>query len=256
MGLDEQPDIRKQVDVSARGILRDVLMERLVKDVKPDEAAVDAMYKEMVREWKTASLLFQDDASARRARRRLRRAATSPRSPRVPWRPRRRAPRAMADYRSRKDYLPRIADAIAALRTGEVSPVIATKVGFVVITVTDVRYPDNREARAEAEKRVVGNQQLAVLQAHDQALRGDSVTIRKDVLDSLDYTAPTPGLVALQADKRVVADIKGGSPVTRWRPDRVPADKILYGPDHAAHRQADERHEGSRASRRRSDAAC
>ena len=234
MGLDEQPEIRKQVDVSARGILRDVLMERLVNDVKPDEAAVDALFKEMVREWKTASLLFQDEASARRAREEI---AAGGNFAEV-------AARAVAakaartegdeEYHSRKDYLPQIADAIATLQPRQVSPVIALKAGFVVVTLIDIRYPENREARAEARKRIVGKQQLAVLQAHDEALRHDSVTIRTDVLGGLDFAAATPGLAALQSDTRVVADIKGAAPVTVGDLTEYLRMQSFHGPDQAA----------------------
>ena len=41
MGLDELPEIQKQVEVSARSVLREVLFERIVKDVQPDPAAVE-----------------------------------------------------------------------------------------------------------------------------------------------------------------------------------------------------------------------
>ena len=48
MGLAEQPEIRRQVEVSARGILRDVLMEHVAKDVKADPVAVEQKFKELV----------------------------------------------------------------------------------------------------------------------------------------------------------------------------------------------------------------
>jgi hypothetical protein len=68
MGLDEIPEIRKQVEVTSREILREVLIERLVRHIKPDAAAVEKRFREMVREWKTVSLLFQDEQAAKRAR--------------------------------------------------------------------------------------------------------------------------------------------------------------------------------------------
>ena len=227
MGLAEHPEIRKQVEVTSREILRDVLLERVVKDVKPDPAAVEKMFKELVREWKTASLLFQDEASAaRRARRNSPAARPSPTSRREPS-PRRSA-KTDTDtaYHPRKDYLPQIAEAIATLQVGQVSPVIRLQAGFVVVKVTDVRYPDSADARAEARKRVLTEQQAAVLKAHEQALRRDYAVVNKDVLDGLDYEAAKPGLDALLNDKRVVADIKGAPPVTVGGPDRLPADAV------------------------------
>ena len=71
MGLDEVPEIRKQVEVASREIMREVLIERLVKDVKPDPAAVEKLFRELVREWKTTSLLFQDEKAAQRAQKEI-----------------------------------------------------------------------------------------------------------------------------------------------------------------------------------------
>jgi hypothetical protein len=41
MGLGESPEIQKQVEVTSREILREVLYAKLTRDVKPDPAAVD-----------------------------------------------------------------------------------------------------------------------------------------------------------------------------------------------------------------------
>ena len=214
MGMTELPEIQKQVDVSTREILREVLFERLIKDVKPDPAAVEKQFRVLVREWKTASALFRDEAAARGAQKELASGAVFADV----------AARAVAaktgrtdgdnSYHPRKDYLPQIADAIEKLQVGQVTPVIRIQAGFVVVKVVDIRYPANPEARAEAEKRVATAQQQAFLKAHEQALRRDYVVVNKTVLAGLDYEAAKPGVDALLKDKRVVADIKGGPPVT------------------------------------------
>ena len=49
MGLAELPEIRRQVDVTSRTILREVLTESLVNDVTPDETAVAALAKTLTR---------------------------------------------------------------------------------------------------------------------------------------------------------------------------------------------------------------
>jgi hypothetical protein len=236
MGLGDLPEIRKQVDVSSRAILRDVLMEHLVKDVEPPAAAVDEAYRAMVREWKTASLLFQDEPAAARARAEIAAGASFADV----------AARTVAaksarkddddEYHPRKDYLPAIADALAALQPGQVSAVIPIQAGFVVLTVIDVRYPENEEARAEARKRVLAERQLAALHEHEQTLRIELVTIHTDVLDSLDYRAAAPDLSALVADTRVVADIKGAEPVTVGDLTEYLRMQSFHGPDQATQR--------------------
>lgn len=214
MGLGDLPEVRKQVDVTSRSILREVLLGSLVKDIEPDRQEVDKLYKELVREWKTSSLLFQDEAAAQRARDEIASGggfdqvaekAVAAKSAKV---------EGDKEYHRQGDYLPEIAEAVTKLDVGQVSPVIRIQAGFVVLVVTDVRYPDSPEARAEAESKVLGGRHQEALKGHDEALRREYVVVDKDVLDGLDYEAKEPGIDALLKDTRAVADIKGGTPVT------------------------------------------
>ncbi len=214
MGLDEVPEIRKQVEVSSREILREVLIERLVKGIVPDAAAVEKLFRESVREWKTSSLLFSDEAAAARARKEIGGGAAFAEV----------AARAVAAktarvdgdsaYHPKKEFLPQIAEGIAGLQVGQVSPVIRLPSGFVVVMVAAIRYPENPEARAEAKKQVVSKRQLAFLKAHEQEQRRQFVLVNKALLKSLNYEAAQPSIDALLKDKRVVAEIKGGASVT------------------------------------------
>ena len=214
MGLDEVPEIQKQGEVTSREILREVLIERLVKGIVPDASAVEKLFKESVREWKTTSLLFQDEAAARRARKEMAdgaafvdvatRAVTA------------KTARTDADsaYHPKKDFLPQIAEGIATLPAGQVSPVIRLPAGFVVVRVVDLRYPQNPGARAEATKQVLSEQQVTFLKAHEQVVRRQFVVLNKALLKSLNFEAAQPGIDALLKDKRVLAEIKGGASVT------------------------------------------
>jgi peptidyl-prolyl cis-trans isomerase C len=214
IGLDEAPEIQKQVEVTSREILREVLIERLVRNVQPDAAAVERVFRDLVREWKTTSLLFQDESAARRVRKEIADGAAFDDV----------AARAVAaktartdgdnEYHERKDYLPRIAQAIAALQVGQVSDVVALPAGFVVMKVTDIRYPENPEARAEARKQVLSQRQLAAVKAHEQALRRRRVVIHDAMVKGLDYEAAKAGLDALLKDTRVLVEIKGAAPIT------------------------------------------
>ncbi len=214
MGLDEVPETRKQVEVSSREILREVLIERLVKGVVPDAPAVEKLFRESVREWKTSSLLFSDEGAAARARKEI--AGGAPFAEVAARAVAAKTARTDGDsaYHPKKDFLPRIAEAIAPLRAGQVSPVIRLQAGFVVVRVVDIRYPENPEARAEAKKQVVSQQQLAFLKAHEQAQRRQFVVVNQALLKSLNYEAAQPTLEALLKDKRVVAEIKGGASLT------------------------------------------
>ena len=214
MGLDEIPEIRKQVDVMSREILREVLMERLVRHVKPDPAAVERIFRDMVREWKTTALIFQDDATAKGARKAITGGATftdiSAKALAT------KAAKTESDglYHPKKDYLPQIAAALAALKVGEISPVLRLPAGFAIVKVVDIRYPPNAEARAQARQEVLAKQQTEFLKAHEKAMRRKYVVINEALFKGLDYTAAKPGLEALLTDKRIVAEIKGGASIT------------------------------------------
>lgn len=237
MGLSDLPEIRKQVEVQARAILREVLLERLVKDVKPDPAAVERHYKALVKEWKTESLLFEQEAAARQARAQIEKGRPFDEV----------AIRAIAEkharverderYHRQREYLPEIASAIAPLEVGQVSPVVRIQAGFVLVKVVDIRYPEDAQARAEARRRALDERQQAVLQAHDEALRRKHVVINRAVLDSLDYEATGPRLDALLADTRVVAEIKGGAPVTVGDLTDYLRMQFFHGSDQPGQRQ-------------------
>jgi hypothetical protein len=237
MGLDEAPEIQKQLEVTSRVILRDVLTERIVKDVKADPAAVEKLYQESVREWKTTSLLFQDEKAARRAHMELANgmpfADVSAKAV--------AAKTAKADtdaaYHGKDDYLPAIAEAIAPLRAGQLAPLVKIPAGFVVVKVLDIRYPQDPEARAEAERVVLDERQRAAMAAHEKILTRDYASINMAVLKSLDYEAAKPGIDAMLKDTRVVAAIKGGSPVTVADLTDYLRMQFFHGTDQAGQRK-------------------
>ena len=214
MGLDEATEVRKQVEVTSREILREVLMERLVKDVAPDPAAVEKAFRERVKEYRTTSLLFKDEAAAQRARKEI--AGGAAFADVAAKAVAAKAAEADADtvHHARKDYLPQIAEALAPLGVGQVSPVIRLPAYFVVVKVVDIRYPENATARAEARQQVLDEKRQAAVAAHEQVLRRQYLVVNTAVLNAIDYEAPKPGIDALLKDKRVVAEIKGGESVT------------------------------------------
>jgi hypothetical protein len=237
MGLDEMPEIRKQVDVTSREILREVLIDRLVKDIVPDQAAIEKIFKEAVREWKTTSLLLQDESVATRVRKEI--------TDGTPFTD--AAARAVAAkvaktdsdtaFHSKNDYLPQIAAGIASLQVGQVTPVIRLQAGFVIVRVADIRYPENAEARAAAKKEVLSQQQVAFLKTHEQSLRREFVVVHQDVLKSLDYTAAKPGVDALIKDMRIVAEVRSAPPVTVGDLTDYLRMQFFHGSDQAGQRK-------------------
>lgn len=214
MGIAEIGEIRKEVDVMSRSMLREVLMETLVKHIAPDEAAVEKEFRTLARQWKTASLLFQDEAAAKQAREDVAGGAAFDDV----------AAKAIAaklarsegddQYHGRKEYLPPVAAALETLEIGQTSPPVQIAPGFVIVKVVDMRYPEDAAMRSEARATVLARQRQAELAVREQALQDENVVVRKDVLDGLDYEAKEPTFEALLTDTRVVAEIKDAAPVT------------------------------------------
>lgn len=212
MGLGDLPEIRKQVDVYAREAMREVLLERVTQHVKPDEAAVEAVFRDLAREWKTVSLLFPEESAAASVRGEL---ATGAEYEAV-------ARRAVAElgaktqddeaYHRRNEYLPEIAAALASLEIGHWSPVIRLASGFTLLKIVDIRYPENPEFRARARETVLGRQRQEAVQAFEESLRAERVVVHQEVLDALDYEGKE--IDELVKDTRVLAGIKGADPVT------------------------------------------
>lgn len=214
MVLGELPEIRKQIDVSSREILREVLFDRITRNVQPDPAVVETLYRGMVREWKTSSLLFPDDAAAQRTSKQI--AGGTPFEKAAAAAIAAKAARADGDdsYHPKSAYLPAIAAAVAALKIGQVSPVIRIEAGSVIVKVTDIRYPEVREARAEARKLALARQKERVLKAYEDDLRRARVVVKSAALKALDYETARPGVESLLGDKRVLATISGAPAVT------------------------------------------
>jgi hypothetical protein len=214
MGLAELPEITKQVEVSSRAVLREVLFEHLTKAVKPNPAEVEQLFREAVREWKTASLLFRDQAAAQRARMEISNGAAFADVSAKAVAAKSAEAENSDEYHAKGDYLPQIAEALVKLKVGQLTPVIRLPSGFVVIKVIAIRYPENADARAQARATALKNAEQAALKAHGEALRKQNAVIKTAVLKSIDYSAPKPGIDALLKDKRVVAEIKGAAPLT------------------------------------------
>lgn len=212
MGLGDLPEIRKQVDVFSRESLREVLLASVAGGIEPDEAGVEAAYRDLVREWRTTSLLFTSEAAALAAQKALEGGAGFDTV----------AERAVADqaakassdteYHRQREFLPDIAAAVARLNAGQVSPIIRLHAGFVLVKVVDIRYPEDPKARDEARQAVRDRLRQEAVRAYEQGLRDKHVVVKQEVLDSLDYEKAD--VETLRKDSRVLAEIAGAAALT------------------------------------------
>jgi len=66
MGLDELPEIKAVVEKYSREALMELLLKSYVRDISADEAEIERLYKERVKEWKLKSIRFKKATDARK----------------------------------------------------------------------------------------------------------------------------------------------------------------------------------------------
>jgi hypothetical protein len=214
MGLDQLPETRKMVESNARVMLREELVARTLKDVRPDEREVESAYRDAIRTWKVSAALFEKQEHATALAAEV--AAGTPMA------------QVAAAYRAagkatkveegvllkHQGTDAAITAALTGMAVGATSPVITTRSGFVVLRLDDVLYPDDPAARRAAEEKSVVKRRQEAIDALDEQLRKKYAKVDLKLLESLDYDAATPGIDALLKDRRVLADIKGDKPLT------------------------------------------
>lgn len=214
IGLDELPEIKKMVDVFSRVTLREELMEKRAKEIKADENEVEKLYKESVKEYKIESVMLEKEEDAKEMEKEIKEGKTFEEI----------AKRFLAEgkarasedknYLKRGDLLPQIAEVISKMEVGSVSPIIPVASGFVILRISDTRYPEDQTATEQARREVLKGKQLRSIEEYSSALIKKYVKVHKEVFDRIDFESKDPGFTALLKDKRVVAEIKGEDPIT------------------------------------------
>jgi parvulin-like peptidyl-prolyl isomerase len=214
IGLDELPEVKNMVDVYSKATLRELLIERQLKDAKPDEKDVERLYKELTKEWKIKSLIFEREDMAKKMEEEIKAGGDFDAV----------AKRALADGKAKggeegkyvkgKDLLPQIALAVSKMKVGAISPVLRVGGGFVILRVEDIRFPEDPEAKKLAVKQAGYLQKEKLFKEYNDSLIKKYVKVHKETLDGLDYESKEPGFQKLLKDQRVVAEVEGERPIT------------------------------------------
>ena len=239
IGLDELPETKEAVEAYARTALKELFREDITRDVKPDEKDVEKLYREVVKEWKIKSLLFKKEDDAKKAAEEIKGGKKFDEI----------AARAIKDgtaqgggegtFQKPKDLQPQIADVVMKMEAGSLSQVIRIEsgkkdTGFVIMTVEDVRFPDDAASKDRARQAVLAAKKDEAVKAYRKSLYKKQVTLNKKLIASLDYESSKQGFSVLLKDKRVVAEIKGEKPVTVGELSGHLQRKFYHGMESAA----------------------
>jgi len=214
IGLDELKELKERIDVFAKVTLRDKLIEKQVKDIKPDEKEVNNLYRESVKEWKMKSALFEKEEDAKAMESVLREGKDFDETLKKIMSDKKGKADEEGNYLKHKELLSEIAEAASKMKVGTMSPIIQIKSGFVIFKLEDVRFPDEPKIKEQVRMELLRQKQKEAFVKYDKALKAKYVKINKQLLESLDFESKKPGFEKLLKDKRMVAEIKGEKPIT------------------------------------------
>lgn len=214
MGMEDLPEVKKAVADFEENTGRELLKERVAREVKADPAVVDRLYRDTVRQWKVRSLLFANESDAIR----LKSAVDGGKSfDEV-------AKQAVADGKAkggdepqaltRDKALPHVVAVLEKAKPGEVSAPLKLQEGWAILKLEEVLYPDDAKARASAQRVAHAEALKEALRVYYEGIAKRFATIDQKLLKSLDFEARKPGMAALKKDRRVLAHIRGAKAIT------------------------------------------
>jgi hypothetical protein len=235
IGLDKLPEVRETVKMFERQTLRQTLLSRQVKNVRPDGREVEKVYRDSIREFKVRSYLFAREEDAKQAEEEIRAGAGFDNVMKRMVAEGKAEGKEEGVYMKGKDLLPEIAGAVSILSEGGVTPALKVSAGrmgeaaYTILMLEAIRYPENPDAREQARRGVLKEARLAAIDKYVETLKKKYVVVRKDTLDGLDYEAKEPGIEKLMADPRVVAEIRGEKPIRVADLSRGVQQKFYHG---------------------------
>lgn len=237
IGLDKLPENKMMVDAYAKEALREELVGKIVGGAKADDTEVDQIYKDAVREWKVSAVLCDKEDDAKRFEAELKAGKNFGELAKAFKADGRAKQIEEGVYLKPKDMDPQFGRAVSSMAVGATSSVVRTTTGFAVLRLEDVRYGENAEEKEKARQTVLERARREALQAYNESLKKKFVTVKQDVLDAVDYAAPSPSFDALLKDTRVVAEIKGDKPVTVGELTEQLRYQFFHGLDRAMERK-------------------
>ncbi len=215
IGLDEQPEIAGQMDAIRMQVIRSLLAKKQVSeitDAEPDK--VEKLYRDLIREWKVGSVLFEREDDARGFAAAVENGGDFDKLATEVKTSGSAKGGEVGPYEPASRFRPEVAQVLSKLKVGEAGGPVKLDNGYAVLRLVDERYPDDPAKKQQATDMILQARRQDALRDYMDDLRKRYTTIDKKVLDSLDFDAGPANLDLLRKDERVVAEVKGSGPVT------------------------------------------
>jgi parvulin-like peptidyl-prolyl isomerase len=238
IGLDELPEVRSAEKAFAEDTLRGMLYGYHVRNIlKPDPKEVEKRYREAVKEVKAISVLFDKEEDAKRMESGVKAGGRFEELAQKMISEKAAQGSVEGRYLKFSSLSPEVAKAVSLLKKGEVSPLIPIGKQFSLLKLEDIRYPQDKAAREQAEKEALEVKRVTSLKKYTEELRKKYVKIDQKMFDSLDFDSAEPVFENLRTDGRVLATVKGEKPVTVGNLATTLEKKFFHGAERAAEKK-------------------
>lgn len=235
MGMDELAEVKDAIEAYGKNTLQDMVMERATEFVEPDASSVETLYRDLVKEYKIRSVLFEKEDIAKKASEEIRSGKDFDETVKKLVESHEARGSDEGKYIRRDALLPEIAEALSELKAGEVSPVIGIEAGYVMLKLEDLRMPKDEDpaAREQARTTALALQKKKALSSLKKALVKKYVKLNAKLLKRLNYESSPAAFEKLLKDNRVLAKIRGEAPITVGAFTKALKGKFFHGVEQA-----------------------
>ncbi|ANA41600.1 MULTISPECIES: peptidylprolyl isomerase [Geobacter] len=213
IGLDQQEQPKEMIDTFSRKLLREMVLKDHVKDMRPDPKEVEKRYGQLNVEWTFSTLIFKDEADAKKARKALDNGTSF--DDLMAAEVKEKRAEAKQNEKLRYEHIhPDIVKIIDSLKPGSVGPVIDMQKGAMLFRLDAVKHSDDPRLKEKAEKEVLTAARFKALEKYRSDLIEKHLKQDKKLIKSLDFEKDKAAFTKFLEDKRPLATIKGEKPVT------------------------------------------
>ena len=214
MGLADQPEIGQMVKANSRILMREVLMDKTVRDVKPDPKVVEEIYKSAITQFRIKSVRVFKEEDKKNLDTALKSGKSIEDASEGLIADKKAEGGGEAINISEMELTPMVKDTVLKLKPGQVSAPIKDEKGFVYIKLEGVKSVEDKDAKVAATRKALGIAKVKALRDMTMGMVKKEVKLKKKVIKGIDYQAKKPGFAAYMKDARVVAEIRGEKPIT------------------------------------------
>lgn len=213
IGLDQQDVPKEMISDFSRKLLREMVLKDHVKEMRPDPKEVEKRYGQLNVEWTFSTLIFKEEADAKKARKAL--DGGKPFDELMAEEVKEKRAEAKQNEKLKYDHIhPDIVKIIDQLKPGSVGPVVDMQKGAMLFRLDDVKHLDDPKLKDKAEKEVLTAARFKSLEKYRTALIDKHCKQDKKLIKNLDFEKDKAAFPKFLEDKRPLATIKGEKPVT------------------------------------------